>query len=119
MLPIIPGCLATVINSHDTGDNGKTVTVGKYLGKVSETMLQDDMWETDVPMVVLDYITRKPIREEHYQSERRLMRIDGGKFKEHIEDFIQRLGNETFDKAKSAICVTGNGAKKHESFRAK
>lgn len=85
MLPIEEGCLAIVINSIDTGDDGKVVTVGKYLGGACPSMLQQDLWEVDLPMKVINYFTREVDREEYYQSESRLMRIDGEEFEEEEE----------------------------------
>jgi len=89
MKPIEEGCLALVIKST-AGNEGKSVTVGKFLGYVP-WYLDSDRWEVDRPMNCVYRGKIKDIKCYHL-SENQLMRIDGEEFeKEH--DLEHALNN--------------------------
>lgn len=52
MKPIETGCLAVVIGAHVPSNNGKVVTVGKYIGDVAEfnAPYKKDHWAIDIEL---------------------------------------------------------------------
>lgn len=80
-MKIEEGCLAVVIKST-AGNEWKSVTVGKFLGKVFKYE-GDDMWEVDKPLGVVNSLSGVK-RREYLCPENNLMRIDG--FKESEEE---------------------------------
>lgn len=70
MKPIEPGCLAITVNCKIPKNNGKTVRVGKWLGRI-RGFRPGPQWETDA--MILTTFGRK-VSHIH---ERNLMLIDG------------------------------------------
>lgn len=77
MSRIEEGCMAIVIGGQVKENDGKIVTVGKFLGEV-DTFKKNDFWEVSKPMTVEVYQFGEFKRSETYnmQSESALMRID-------------------------------------------
>lgn len=74
------GCLAIVINSC-SGNDGKTVTVGKYIGNVPG-YVGNRRWEVDRPMpAIFGEII-------YHMQEKQLLRIDGGSFDVLVTDKV-------------------------------
>ena len=76
MLPIVEGCQAIIVNSN-AGNDGKTVTVGKYIGYIDK-WFGKNRWEIDI---VVFSTQGNPVKSI---DESQLMRIDG--YKEEIKE---------------------------------
>lgn len=122
MLPIEPGCLAIVINSY-AGNNGITVTVGKFIGEHPD-YYGHDRWEVDRPLKAVYEVGEQPFKDNCFHArECQLLRIDGGDFEEEgitveqLETFsksMNELISSDFEKLKQKMIdngylLTGNG----------
>lgn len=93
MLPIEEGCLAVIYNDKD-GNSGTSVTCMRYLGKHKDYW-NSDLWETDTMLKSYYYNSQghrlKRAPDSCYISERKLLRIDGGKFEEEETEELALL----------------------------
>lgn len=83
MKPIETGCLAVVLGAYISSNNGKVVTVGRYLGDIDyfEAPYNKDHWEIDTAMITSTGFSTLHIPQFL------LMRIDGDVFTdEEIEE---------------------------------
>lgn len=73
MKQIETGCLAVVIGAHVPSNNGKVVTVGKYLGDAKEFIepYNKDHWEINVVLTTAAGWTTRQVPQFM------LLRIDG------------------------------------------
>ena len=87
--PIEAGCLAMIIKSR-AGNEGKVVTVGRFIGKVPR-YAGENRWEIDQMMKATNSLGDREscchVREDW------MMRIDG-------EDFSQEVFEEELEKTK-------------------
>ena len=70
------GCLALVVGCFCKENNGKVVTVGKYIGSHPNSMLPQN-WEVDVSIEMVNYITFQKMPSVFFIDESNLLRIDG------------------------------------------
>lgn len=88
MLPIEEGCLAVIINSK-IGNNGKEVFVGEFIGEIEcypengmiVNPTRKDYWNIDRP-INCETVSGIRLLDTRRVSESKLLRIDGGEFKE-------------------------------------
>lgn len=91
MKPIEEGCLAVTYGCSIPKNNGKSITVGKFIGQrivIREGIIiltQADDWEVNRLICKINADTGKPLPPSYSCSERRLLRIDGGDFEEEAE----------------------------------
>ena len=88
LLPIVPGCMAVVINSV-AGNNGICVTVLDYIG-VHEFVNGQNVWQVDKSLKGVGFFG-DPRPSTPFIDERLLMRIDGGEFVEDKETVEVKL----------------------------
>lgn len=72
LMPIEPGCLALTYGCIHPDNNGKTVKVGQFIGRI-DGWYGSDWWEIDKPMV--DAYGRHP--DIYASHEYNLLRIGG------------------------------------------
>ena len=92
MRPIEKGCLAISYGCLIPENNGKVVTVGKFLGIVLDFGIQD-RWEVDKAFKSQTAIGNVACEDVYHLPEKSLMRIDGGEYEEG-EEQQEELTNE-------------------------
>lgn len=110
MKPIEEGCLAMIIKSN-AGNRG-TVTVGKYLGKVSGYK-GCRRWEVNKPMSTEIFGVKRADIVFHLE-EIQLIRIDDSDFKEESKS-VNEVTNMEFNRS-GAELIQENMAKKPKDY---
>jgi len=91
--PIEPGCLALTYGCFVPENNGKVVTVIRFVGRhpTDRLYLTEDLWETDGLFVAIGTNTKKVKYIDGYINESKLMRIDGYEDDKKLTEIAKEL----------------------------